>query len=122
MNKGFTLIELIGTVVILAVISLIAFPAILNMLNNSNNAVEEKTQEVIKSAALDYLHDHKDDNISSISVEDLMGKYISSSMVCDNCEIYNDTISVSKDGTLIYNEVGGEDDSCPTECGSKDLP
>ena len=28
MNKGFTLIELIGTIVILAVISLIAFPSI----------------------------------------------------------------------------------------------
>ena len=118
MNKGFTLIELIGTVVILAVISLIAFPAILNMLNNSNNELDKQTQEFIKSAALDYVHDNKDNYSSSISVGTLMESgYISTSIVCDNCEITNDTISVKKDGekyTLTYNEVGGG--TCPNAC------
>lgn len=118
MNRGFTLIELIGTVVILAVISLIAFPAILNMLNSSNKELDNKTQEFIKSAALEYVHDHKDNYSNSVSVQELMeGGYISTSVVCDDCEIINDTISVSRSGekyTLTYNEKEGG--TCPNAC------
>ncbi len=122
MNRGFTLIELIGTVVILAVISLIAFPAILNMLNSSNKELEDQTKEFINSAALDYVKDHTDDfsagSTGSVSVQELMnGGYISTSVICDDCEIYNDTISVKRNGDkydLKYNEVGGG--TCPNEC------
>ncbi len=123
MNRGFTLIELIGTVVILAVISLIAFPAILSMLNSSNDELETQTKEFINSAALEYINNHKDeypkDETSSVSVETLMNEgYIPSSVVCNNCEIYNDTITVESNGSkynLTYVEKEGG--TCPAECG-----
>jgi len=33
-KNGFTLIEILATIIILATIALIAFPAVLNLLNN----------------------------------------------------------------------------------------
>ena len=122
MNKGFTLIALIGTVVILAIISLIAFPAILSMLNSSNDELENQTKEFVKSAALDYVNDYKDSypngTTKKINVVTLMEEgYISTGVICDNCEISNDTVSVSRSGekyTLTYNEVGGG--TCPNKC------
>ena len=41
MKNGFTLAELLGTIVILALIALIAFPAVLGLLNNSQNETDE---------------------------------------------------------------------------------
>lgn len=121
-KNGFTLIELIGSVIILAIISLIAFPAIINLLNNSNKAVDEKTEEFIKAAAMSYINDHKDNYPKggnyTITVKKLMeDNYISSTVICDNCKLYDDAIGVS--GTnkyiLIYNSNEGSE-TCPSEC------
>ena len=118
MNKGFTLIELIGTIVILAVISLIAFPSIINLLNSSNQTIDEKTQEFIKSAALDYVNDNKDSYQSSITVQELVNQgYLSTSIICDNCKLENDKISIEYNGqkyTATYSEEEGG--TCPNNC------
>ncbi len=58
MKKGFTLIEMIGSLVILAILALVAFPAILNMLNRSGGKVESSMQEYIIGAAKEYVADH----------------------------------------------------------------
>ena len=118
MNKGFTLIELIGTVVILAMLSLLAFPAILNVLDSSNKEVDEQTQNFIKSAASSYFNDHRDDNINEVTVQKLMEEgYISTTIVCNNCELANDI--VDKDGLEYKTESGGtcEDTNCSSEDG-----
>ena len=127
LQKGFTLIELIGTVVILAVISLIAFPAILNMLSSSNDELDTQTKEFVKSAALEYVSDHKDsfpnNQVKSVSVQVLLENgYLATSFICKNCEAYNDTVSVKYNGEkydLTYQEVGGG--TCPSGCQQKDL-
>lgn len=58
MKKGFTLVEMIGSIVILAVLAIVAFPAVLNMLNNSQGKVDSSMQEYIKGAAKEYVLDH----------------------------------------------------------------
>lgn len=118
MNKGFTLIELIGTIVILAVISLIAFPSVVNLLSQSNKTVDDKTKDFICAKAVDYANENKDDYSNSLTVADLMNKgYLSTSIVCGNCELANDKITITFDGTkysATYTEQEGED--CPSQC------
>lgn len=60
MKKGFTLIELIGSITILAIIALIAFPVISNVLKKGNDDIDSYTKKVIISAANKYVNEHKD--------------------------------------------------------------
>lgn len=118
MNKGFTLIELIGTVVILAMLSLLAFPAILNVLDSSNKKVDTETQNYLKSAASSYFNDHRDDNNveDPVGVDTLMNEgYISTTMVCNDCELADDTISST--GTYTTNDTSTD---CPEHCTSEE--
>ena len=57
-NKGFTLIELIGTIVILALIALVVFPATLSVLNKGQNEVDNSVKETIIAAAHKYVTDN----------------------------------------------------------------
>lgn len=50
-NKGFTLIELVGAILIIAIIALLAFPALTSMLSAGQNKVDDSVIEVVKSAA-----------------------------------------------------------------------
>lgn len=58
MKKGFTLIEMIGSIVILAIIALVAFPAVLNMLNTSQGKVDQGMKDYAIGAAKEYVGDH----------------------------------------------------------------
>jgi len=58
-KNGFTLIELIGTVVILAIIALIVLPATLSVLNQSREEVDEATIQMVESAANSYVNANK---------------------------------------------------------------
>ncbi len=60
-KNGFTLIEILATIIILATISLIAFPAVLNLLNSSNSKMDKAMQDLMISAASQYVDDHVDD-------------------------------------------------------------
>jgi prepilin-type N-terminal cleavage/methylation domain-containing protein len=59
-NKGFTLIELLGVVVILGIISLIAFPPIINQVKNSRDDTDENNKSIIFDAAEEYILEHED--------------------------------------------------------------
>ncbi len=59
-NKGFTLIELIGTIVILSLILLIITPAITNSLKKGMDNADEQTKESIVMAARNWASDNKD--------------------------------------------------------------
>lgn len=58
-KNGFTLIELIGTVVILAIIALVVLPATLSVLNKGQNEVDKSVILVVESAANSYVNDNK---------------------------------------------------------------
>ena len=61
-KKGFTLIELIGSIIIIAALALLAFPAILSLLNSGQEQVDDKVIKFIESAALSYVNDNDIDN------------------------------------------------------------
>jgi len=61
MNKGFTLVELLGTIVILSLIVIIGFPSLLNQIKDSNKTVDESVVKVVEAAARDYVLDHIED-------------------------------------------------------------
>ena len=68
-KKGFTLVELIGVVVILGLIALVAFPALLNQINNSKKQVSDSQKELIIAAAKNYVDENKNDYADKTSFE-----------------------------------------------------
>ena len=130
-KKGFTLIELLGTIIILVAIALIAFPAVLNILNESQGKTDEAMKDIAIGATREYVTDRVDDfpkalessssiksygNKGNIKITDLITNgYISEDQINDNknCEMKNDYVKVtsnSKKYIYEYVEVGG--DSC----------
>jgi len=54
-NKGFTLVELLAVIVILAIVALVATPVILNIIESSTNKAKDSSARlVIKSVELAY--------------------------------------------------------------------
>ena len=58
MKKGFTLVELIGVVIILGLIALIAFPSILNAIRESENEISDASKEILYSATSQYVSEN----------------------------------------------------------------
>lgn len=69
MKRGFTLVELLGVIVILGIIAVIAFPSIINQITDARNNIEENTNTLIFDAAESYFEDYA--NLDSTS----SGKY-----------------------------------------------
>lgn len=68
-KNGFTLIELIGSVVIISIIALIAFPAIISVLDSGNDKVNASMEQLIISAANKYVNDNVDNYPKKIGSE-----------------------------------------------------
>lgn len=62
-KQGFTLVELLGVIVILGIIALISLPPILNQLNSSKKTINESTLKLIYSAGSLYLDERQNDYI-----------------------------------------------------------
>lgn len=60
-NKGFTLVELLGVIIVLGIISLIAFPPIINQMRKMRNEVSDSTLKVIYSAAEKLMNKKRDE-------------------------------------------------------------
>ncbi|MBS7020294.1 MAG: type II secretion system protein [Firmicutes bacterium] len=60
-KKGFTLVELLGVIVILGIIALISLPPILNQLNDSKDTINSTTLKLIYSAGEVYLDERQND-------------------------------------------------------------
>lgn len=58
-KNGFTLIELMGVIVILGVLGLVVFPAVLNQMKKVDTNLSEANRKIIYSAADSYINDHK---------------------------------------------------------------
>lgn len=56
-KKGFTLVELIGVLVLLSVIVLVAFPNILNTIKKTDSQINEATEALLVSNARSYVND-----------------------------------------------------------------
>lgn len=60
MKKGFTLVEMLAVIIIIALLSLIVLPQIVNQVGNQKEKVSDVTKNIIYSSAELYL----DENIS----------------------------------------------------------
>lgn len=60
-KNGFTLVELIGVMLILGILMLVVFPAIIGSIDKVNNNNNKATKEFIISAAKDYVESNLDD-------------------------------------------------------------
>lgn len=58
-KDGFTLVELLGVMVILTLLMLFAFPKIINQVKSSTNSTDEFTEKLIYNAVDLYLDDNK---------------------------------------------------------------
>lgn len=57
-KNGFTLAELLGVIVILAAVSLIAFPPIINQIRKSRNELDDALNSLILPAAKSYIEEN----------------------------------------------------------------
>ena len=113
MKKGFTLIEMIGSIIILAMIALVAFPAVLNLITNSQKKVDKSMQDAAISAASEYVMDHVNCypristvpsectgkpqlNDETLTVETLINAgYLSEKDINNQTELKNDVIKIT---------------------------
>lgn len=112
-NKGFTLVELLGVIILLAVIALIAFPPILNQIKKSQNQIDDATNALIISSAKLYVDNNhnlfskKDGNVYCISIDELLNRgYLTEGMLGSNDELIEDfVVKVSYSGNYSYELV-----------------
>jgi prepilin-type N-terminal cleavage/methylation domain-containing protein len=103
MKKGFTLIELIATIIIIGLLATITTPIIITTINNSKqSAFKESVQKVIDAIELDYSENARSGQITY--------KYDANSILCYKC---NNTSDVKLDftgkienaeGNITYND------------------
>ena len=60
MKKGFTLVELIGVIAILAILVSIGAPSLKNLVSNKNQSIYDSTIEEVKRISKMYLIDNPD--------------------------------------------------------------
>ena len=94
-KKGFTLVEIIGVVVVLGVIALLAFPPMLNMVRNSENKVSEATKNLIYTASMQYTTKYINDfpknenKVYCVTLEKLVQEEFLSSTITNNLGDFN---------------------------------
>ncbi len=54
MKKGFTLVELLGVIVILGILAVIAFPTIINQITSARGEIDDSSNMLIFDAAENY--------------------------------------------------------------------
>lgn len=65
MKRGFTLVELMGVIVILGIIAVIAFPSIINQINDARENINENTNILIIDAAETYFEENVELNTTT---------------------------------------------------------
>ncbi len=79
-NQGFTLVELLGVIVILGIIGTLVTPLVINLINEGKEDVNDMQVETVKRAAKNYANAHV------YTLKD-----------CDNCVVATVTIETLKD-------------------------
>lgn len=96
MKKGFTLIELIGVIVILSLITMIAVPTITAMIKNKEKKTNEIVDNTIMASANKYVIDNpriyilEKNAVFLISVQDLITNKILDKNILINSNKYKD--------------------------------
>ena len=101
--RGFTLVELLAVIVILALIALITAPVVLNVIENSRDKSYRRSVDLygkaFEKAIAEYYLDHERDSISTLTFEDVKDyiKYEGNDVYCDIKKVNSDkTVYISK--------------------------
>lgn len=116
-KNAFTLVELIGVIVILAAIALIAFPPLLNQIQKSQNEIDEATEQLVINSAQLYIDKNdeqfpsKNGNVYCVSFEDLINSgYLRENMVNQQEDVFQTNIvKVSYNNNYIYEVVSKDE-------------
>ena len=57
-SKGFTLVEVLGVIMILSALVVIVFPGVINSVKNKSKDVDETTESLVLSAAKLYVSEN----------------------------------------------------------------
>jgi len=107
-KRGFTLIELLATIVILAIIALIATPIVMNVIENYKKGVAEQSAKNLEHIAQVYYYDNK----IKAGFNDI--KFICNGENCSNGDKVlsingkvpeSGNISITKDGIVTLNSI-----------------
>ena len=100
-EDGFTLVELLGVIVILGIILAIAIPAIGTIVDNAKTTTTAQQQELVFDAAQMYFLETEDDD-NKVTVEDLItNKYLEAGK--KGTEAFKDeTVVRGDDGTFTF--------------------
>lgn len=78
MKKGFTLVELLAVIIILGLLTIIAIPSIIGILNNEKENISDSMKNVIINASSLYIEDNSgvypkvNNNVYCIKLESLV--------------------------------------------------
>lgn len=119
-NRGFTLVELLVTIVLLGVIASISFVSINAAIKKADKNTYKNTVGEIKVAAKQYASDNRynDTQTTSITVAELItGKYLKLSGdkikdVCANTEVSISNINVSFDSNGNITGISNLNQTC----------
>lgn len=113
-NKGYTLLELLGVIVILSVLVTLVFPSVINFIKKGNDTKESITNELIISAAEDYINDNSSELYLTsgteycISVDTLIGKeYLTE--ITDTNELHSKSVKVTYNNKSNYEIIDSND-------------
>ena len=134
MKKGFTLIEMIGVMVILSLLLAFVMPNVINYVKKGGDIKDKATKEILYTAAKKYMKDNKGDfkedihNTYCINIKDLSEQgYVESPIILSssNKDITKDTstsVKVTYDKKYKYDlEENCEEKIHPTPVLSKGL-
>ncbi len=112
-NKGYTLIELLGVIIILSLLVSFAIPTIINVIKSSTTKKDKLVEDIIINAAEMYVDDYDNEfysiygNVSCISLNDLVElDYLKNKVEIDGKDIINTkSVKISYTGKYNYEIV-----------------
>lgn len=96
MKKGFTLVELLAVIVILALIALITAPVVLNVIESSRDKTYKRSIDhygsAVQKAVAEYMMDNERETGRILTYNDIKKyiKYEGNDVSCNIVEIYDD--------------------------------
>lgn len=119
-KKGFTLMELLGVIIILSLLLLLVVPNIVNSVKNSQKDIDELTEDIVYDATNLYISDNESYYYAAngtefcISLNDLIDEsYLKSPIKYKNLDDISNTHSIKVTYNDGYNYKLVNNDTCP---------
>lgn len=117
-NKGFSLVELLIALLIMAIIAATAITLFGGVLETSRGGADRETADAIKRAILTYMNAANDPDLSALGIED--GKSSAQNLVNQlACKV---TIGTDKKSTITSIAAGGTVDIAAGTAANNEIP